>query len=272
MTATYNVNEIQKVIEVGTTLSRSWFRGHDEVINELTPKIFREKFLNLSKFREIEFSMVETFKRTAPALAHNTPAQNDHVAWQFLMQHHGTPTRLLDWTESVLVALFFAVSKKPTKDGELWAIYPDALSKHSGFFGIALSNSLILRYLAAEPSHHSPQWLAKELGLEKSPECPIPVFPPMSFPRMIAQLSTFTIHPIPKPGFTITELLPDMKHLVRYIIPAKHKNRLLADLTALGITRHSLFPDLDALSESVIQESNIIAYNPPMPPSWGSML
>lgn len=272
MTATYVISKIDQVVEVGTTLSRSWFRGHSEVFNELTPKIFRKEFLDLSRIREIEFSMVESFKRTAPALAHWTPAPNDHVAWQFLMQHHGTPTRLLDWTESVLVALYFAVSKHPTKDGELWAMYPEALNRLSGPFGMALSNDLILRYLAAEPSHHSPEFLAKELGLKKSPEYPLPVFPPMRFPRMITQLSTFTIHPVPKPGCTIPELLPDMKHLVKYIIPAKHKNRLLMDLKALGITAHSLFPDLDALSESVIQESKIIAYNPPMPPSWGPMV
>jgi hypothetical protein len=272
MTATYNVNGIENIIEIGTTLSRSWFRGHAKVVNELTPKVFRKKFANIAKFREVEFSMVEAFKRAAPALARNTPSQNDHVSWQFLMQHHGTPTRLLDWTQSVLVALYFAVGEEPNEDGELWVMYPDELSKHSGFFGIALSNSLILRYLAAEPNHHSPQFLARELGLEKSPECPIPVSPPMSFPRIISQLSTFTIHPIPKPGFTIIDLLPDMRHLVRYIIPGKRKQRLLADSRALGITRHSLFPDLDALSESVIQECNIIAYSPPEPPKWGPMV
>ena len=269
MTKTYTLTTIEHAVEIATTLSGSWFRGHARIYGELTPKVFRQQEVweVIRDWRpDIEFSLIEAFKRGAPVLAANTPNYNDHIAWLFLMQHHGTPTRLLDWTESALVALYFAVSKHPSDDGELWAMYPNALNKHSEICGLPTSNNPILHYLVAEPLHSKPKRLAEDLGLGKIPEYPLAVQPPMHFPRMVAQLSTFTIHPHPKPGSTIPELLTDEEYLVRYIVPKSSKRKLLNKLAALGITARTLFPDLDHLSETIVLDHHEVAYSPPAPP------
>jgi hypothetical protein len=52
----------------------------------------------------------------------------------------------------VLVGLYFAVAKHHAEDGEIWALYPEALNKHNGYFGLPLPKCKILNYLAAEPS------------------------------------------------------------------------------------------------------------------------
>ena len=271
MTNSYTLTKISEAVELGTTLSRSWFRGHSKVYGELTPGIFRQKYTNeiYQLFRpEVEFSIIEGFKREAPALSSNLPQNDDHVSWLFLMQHHGVPTRLLDWTKSVLVGLYFAVAKHNGEDGEIWALYPEALNKHNGYFGLPLPRCKILNYLAAEPSHHNPQELAEEFGLKEIPKYPHAVDPPLHFSRMVAQMSAFTIHPRPTDGNTIPELLTEEELLVRYIIPNGCKRKLLADLAALGITRMTLFPDLDSLSHDIVQEHNAISYVPPRPPRW----
>jgi len=55
----------------------------------------------------------------------------DEWDWIFLMQHYRAPTRLLDWSESPLVALYFALVDKlqEDSDGALWCMDPIALNR-----------------------------------------------------------------------------------------------------------------------------------------------
>jgi len=271
MTNTYKLTSIEQAVEIGTTLTRSWYRGHSKIYNELTPGIFRPNYEHeiYSAFRsDAEFSVIEDFKRKAPALVSKLPENDDHISWLFLMQHYGAPTRLLDWTKSVLIGLYFAVRQNHSEDGELWALYPEALNKHNGYFGLPIPRCTILKYLASEPSHNNQRKLAVELGLEKIPLYPLAIDPPLHFPRMVTQLSAFTIHPRPMPLQTIPEIMTVETELVRYTIPSGCKKKLLSNLSALGITKMTLFQDLDSLSHDIIQDHNTIAYSPPKPPRW----
>lgn len=279
------IRDINQIIKVATTLSKSWFRGHPEKYGNLTPKIFRSEYIPRNVVEPYtEYSIIEEFKREAPALAQNIPIpnQDDHCNWLFLMQHHGAPTRLLDWTENALVALYFAVRNfLDGEDGELWAIYPYGLNEKSyRCYAVATKDNKILQYLAAEPYLAIPpatgnkkmqKELAKRCGFDKIPQYPLAVYPTMNFPRMVNQLSTFTIHPIPHQGEnTIPDLLTDKKHLVRYVIPQDCKLNLINDLKSLGISRRTLFPDLDGLSQTIIENLNHtpFEYNLPDPPEF----
>ena len=128
MTRSYRIESIHHVLEVANTLRQSWFRGHAKVIGELVPRVFRPPYAGMFTefFRpDIELETMERFMRDAPAVSDRAlPGPEDHLEWLCLMQHHGSPTRLLDWSEKILVALYFAVSAEPTADGELWAIDP----------------------------------------------------------------------------------------------------------------------------------------------------
>lgn len=128
-TKTDALSNIEKVVQLGTQLVHSWFRGQDKTYNNLTPGVFR-KTTWLGENTERRY--IADFKRAAPALATNTPTPkwDDHLAWLFLAQHHRLPTRLLDWTENVLVGLYFATGNQ-NEDGELWAMDPYALNEKS---------------------------------------------------------------------------------------------------------------------------------------------
>jgi hypothetical protein len=61
------------------------------------------------------------FQEQAPRYTHDLPAANDVASWLGLMQHYGAPTRLLDWTDSPYVALYFAI-EEPDDVAAIWAI------------------------------------------------------------------------------------------------------------------------------------------------------
>src|SRR5206468_3706329 len=79
--------------------------------------------------REQEKNMLARFRYRAMGMLEHPPADNDPARWLFLMQHHGLPTRLLDWSESALPALFFAVADKPDTDGRLYILVPMGLNE-----------------------------------------------------------------------------------------------------------------------------------------------
>ena len=265
------ITQIEQVIKIGTTLTGNWFRGHPETYNNLLPRVFRGIYRNESylKFRpDYEIFVIERFKQVAPSLSSNVPVSENDLDWLILMQHHGAPTRLLDWTENILIALYFAVKDSPVDDGEIWTLYPLALNKLYGFWGMPISRNPFLQYLVKEVYHGENKKLefVKSLKLNTIPKYPLAFYPTLNTLRMVVQSSAFTIHPVPEKGNQIQDLLKEKKVLARYIIPAKSKRNLLKDLKSLGIKHYRLFPNLDSLSQDIISELGIVAYTPPEPP------
>ena len=77
-------------------------------------------------FRAIERFAIEEFKRHAHALIENDNLSN--LEWTMLMRHYGVPTRLVDFTEVPLYALFFALEDESSEDFAVWAVARDAMS------------------------------------------------------------------------------------------------------------------------------------------------
>ena len=76
-------------------------------------------------FRATERIAIEEFKRQAHALVENGNLSN--LEWTMLMRHHGVPTRLVDFTEVPLFALFFAIEDDSSKDFAVWAVARDEM-------------------------------------------------------------------------------------------------------------------------------------------------
>jgi hypothetical protein len=84
-----------------------WFRGEKDKSNRteqenLTPSIFREKNI-------VEMSIFRHFQTKFPSYKNEYKSVFE---WLCFMQHYGTPTRLLDWTENILFAIFFALDRE----------------------------------------------------------------------------------------------------------------------------------------------------------------
>ncbi len=103
----------------------TWFRGQSNKEWNLVCALARD-----SKTASAEAMLIKGFKQNAVAFL--TSAPRSEWEWMFVMQHYRLPTRLLDWTESPLTALYFAVADSvSTTDGNVWCLDPVALNKHA---------------------------------------------------------------------------------------------------------------------------------------------
>ncbi len=101
-----------------------WFRGQCRDSFSLIPSVFRQP--NLDRMTDPnecawydEGMMIQHFRQRDPSYDEEYKLPFDLLC---LLQHYNFPTRLLDWTESVLIALYFAVEKDDAQDGKLYAL------------------------------------------------------------------------------------------------------------------------------------------------------
>ncbi|OGV50831.1 MAG: hypothetical protein A2017_01110 [Lentisphaerae bacterium GWF2_44_16] len=124
------VNDISTFIELAVRLDGYLFRGQPAKYHCLSTSLERLIGDNLKEQGNVESAILKQFKARAHHFIPHPPDLNDNVEWLALLQHHGGPTRLIDVTESIFIATYFAImsSQKEDSDACVWGISEDRIN------------------------------------------------------------------------------------------------------------------------------------------------
>ncbi len=190
------------------------FRGVSNQSYQLLPSIGRMEGTS-DTFEKLEKSITDMFKRNA--IPHLDSLPPNEWEWLALAQHHGLPTRLMDWSVNPLVALYFAVIGSPDADAAVYALNAE-------------------RRISDEKVRSlSPTSIDKLYKF----------WPAVVTSRIAAQDGLFTVHP--EPTRPLNEALREDWVLRRIIIPKGSKKTFRYLLFRYGIDESKLFPDLMGL-------------------------
>jgi hypothetical protein len=203
------------------------FRGHSDACFKPIPSVGRAVHTSRSRAK-YEKSLFDIFSREARGYLPDLPADE----WErlALAQHHGLPTRLLDWTHNPLVALYFAVTEHLGVDGRVYALH--AITK------------------ASEATRGT-----SPFGITT----PVKYYPSVVTARIRAQEGLFiACAELERP---LDESLPSNWEVECHLIPSERKESLLYELFRLGVHTSSLFPDIDGLAARLKWQHSVA---PPM--------
>ena len=170
--------------------------------------------------------MFDIFRREAYGFLSNLPTTE--WEWLALAQHHGLPTRLLDWTHSLLAGLFFAVTANPEIDGRLFALR--AITKASESARVRLPFEI---------------------------DAPLKYYPNIVTPRIRAQEGLFIA--CAKVETPLDQVLRPEWSIECLEVPAARKEELRYALFRVGIHGSSLFPDVDGLAARIRWQHAIVS-------------
>lgn len=231
-----------------TQLSENWaFRGQASEEWRLQNAIERTDFIQL--YNGIEADFLAEFQRGARNYLPRDETPEHLIEWLALMQHHGAPTRLLDFSKSPFVAAFFAFEQWYGGDAvAIWAmnmqlIKTKALSKLEQYYpGVSTDNQKISEQLFETVFHQNNQSLI------------FPVEPFRMNRRYSLQQSIFvsTANSY-QPFMQQLEFLDDdiARSVIKIELPAGLQKEVLRDLQKMNLNRASLFPDLDGYAASL---------------------
>ncbi|MDA3886971.1 MAG: FRG domain-containing protein [Candidatus Delongbacteria bacterium] len=216
------VHEEKQKLKLGEVLL---FRGHNGK-GDLLPKLLREELLDPNeKPFDIEDKLYDEFKiRATPYLDMNKDFQNE---WNLLVlaQHYGLKTRLLDWTENPLVALFFTVYGsnfiENGEEREIWML------KATDDNIININNNKNTEVFRS----YTNKFVFKPSAISQ---------------RVVTQSSWFTHHS--KKLQKLNDSKSIKNELICFSIPDRLKKEDIEKyLTLMEINTHTLFPDLESL-------------------------
>jgi hypothetical protein len=229
------------------------------VSHELTPSLYRHKgSKTIEEFMTLEKLLLARFRQRSIPFQSRSLA--DPWEWLFLMQHYGVPTRLLDWSESPLMALFFAVTSARyslgsrgspvfSGDASVWILDPAQWNKRA--VDLRSFNASVLTTDDPNAGAYKP---VGDINMMKP--FPIAIYGAHNSQRIVAQRGVFVCF---GKDTRAMEVAYKREHfpadcLIRLVIKRGQLPHMYEALRRHGLTDSVAFPDLDGLAREIKRE------------------
>lgn len=201
----------------------------------------------------LERELLREFRRAYHNYAVHVPERNSVIEWLSLMQHHGAPTRLLDFTFSIYVAAYFAL-ETASDDCALWAVNADWAAEQSVVAMMSAGKHGAAKLRARTGEEHE----TVSFGVLFEPpyvKSALLLSPFRLDERLRIQKGTFLV-----PGDVSSSFMANLcslpghdlaENLLKVILPFRIRAEALERLHYMNISRTSLFPGLDGYARSL---------------------
>jgi hypothetical protein len=236
-----------------------WYRGCGKAPYNLNPSLYRHKrSQTIEEFLALEKDLIARFQQRS--IPFHSRALTNPWECLFLMQHYGVPTRLLDWTESPLMALFFAVTLarhtlgvrgRPRFNGDasIWLLDPEQWNRRAvdlrSFAGSVLTTD------------HPNASAYKPVGdVSTMKPFPIALYGTHNSQRIVAQRGVFVCFgkdTRPMEVLYNREGFP-RDCLMKVVVRKGRLPHMYEALRRHGITDSVAFPELDGLAREIKRE------------------
>jgi hypothetical protein len=234
------------------------FRGQRDAIWPLKTALERccdqQKIPAMDRF-DVEARICREFRRAYHQYGLHIPRKKCMLEWLALMQHHGSPTRLLDFTYSIYVAAYFALEYAEAEtDSAVWRIRRSrAIEESINLLSRAGKKDA---YRLGQPYDEQDDELFNKTLLDKSSTlCACPQTPFRLNERLRIQMGVFMA-----PGSVTASFEQNLQALpghnqgtnvLKIEIPLEFRDDALVQLFDMSISRRTLFPGLDGFAQSL---------------------
>lgn len=230
------------------------FRGQQDARWPLLTSLSRYLSAHIpdrASWRQREERAIRIFRRKAHNYLSDPTVLDNALRCLALMQHHGAPTRLLDFTKSPFVAVFFAL-ERATRDAAVYALNTPRLwgavprvqpAMHRDAIDPRLPGNFADLFM---PNVNAIIWTGEPTEMDR---------------RLVAQSGTLVV-----PGMLDKPLDEILLHypedgatlLKKIVLAHAMREDAMKALYRMNVTNATLFPDLDGLARSIGMELEIV--------------
>lgn len=250
---TIQITSWEEFVALSAKLDGWAFRGHQDerwpLISSLTRYLY-DFIPNRKGWRAREERAIRIFRRKAHNYLPDANVLDEDLRCLALMQHHGAPTRLLDFTKSPFVAAFFAL-EKATSNAAVFALNTPVLYNATPIGRPELSRDEIdprrkgnfeRHYI---DNHEEVIWIGEPTQMDR---------------RLVAQSGTFVLPGVIDKSLDqiLSQYGTNETLISKIILPQAMREEAMRALYRMNITNSTLFPDLEGLARSIAFELEII--------------